>query len=184
MNATLAAYAAAYRQASQEAEVLTDSLTPEQFNWKPDATSWSVAECLMHLNTANAPYAEAMRKRIDEGGPRGEGPFRYGWFARLFIKSIAPEGKLKMKTASAMTPRASQYDPAAVLGEFEAINAELLEQIERAEGLDVSRMRMPSPFLKLMRLPLGAFLEALAGHELRHLKQARRVTADPGFPKA
>ena len=61
---------------------------------------------------------------------------------------------------------------------------ELLEQIERAEGLDVSRMRMPSPFLKLMRLPLGAFLEALAGHELRHLKQARRVTADPGFPKA
>ncbi|NNF58700.1 MAG: DinB family protein [Rhodothermaceae bacterium] len=184
MNSTLASYAASYRQANDEAEALVQPLTAEQFNWKPDATSWSVAECLVHLNTANAPYAAAIRERIAEGGPQGQGPFRYGWFARMFVKSIAPEGTLKMKTAPSMNPKASQHDKAAVLDEFNAINATLLEQVERAEGLDVSKIRIASPFLKAMRLPVGAFLEALAGHELRHLRQAQRVTEHPGFPKA
>ena len=121
MNATLADYAATYRQANDEAEALVAPLTPEQFNWKPDAKSWSVAECLVHLNTANAPYAEAIRERIDDGGSAGQPPFQYGWFARMFINSIRPEGKLKMKTAPSMNPKASHYEPNVVLDEFKRI---------------------------------------------------------------
>jgi hypothetical protein len=185
MESTLATYAEAFRRATAEAERLVQPLTPEQFNWKPSATSWSVAECLVHLNRAHAPYLPAFEGRLERGGPPGFGPFRYGPVARWFIGAIGPESPRKTKTLAAMDPNAggSQFEPDRVLADFRVLNQQMVAVIERAEGLDVARMRMASPFFRLLRLPVGALWEALAGHAVRHLGQARRVAEHPGFPR-
>ena len=182
MESSLDAYAETYRRATADADALVAGLSPAQFNWKPDASSWSVAECLVHLNTTNAPYVEQMGALLKDGGPRGGPPFRYGMLARLFIASTSPNVRLKSKTLPAMMPATSQYGKPQVMAEFDRINEAFQQLIDQAEGLDVSKIRMRSPFLKVVRLPVGAFLEALAGHELRHIAQARRVTQHPGFP--
>jgi hypothetical protein len=185
MDATLAAYADAYRRAYGEAAALAEALTPAPFNWKPAPDVWSVAECLVHLNTMNAPYVTAIEEALAEGGPQGAPPFRYGWLARRFIASTGPQPKRKMKTFGRMKPTpSSDYAPDRVLADFKALTDGFLALLARAEAerLDLSRIRIRSPFLPILRLPVGAFLEALAGHEQRHLDQARRVKEAPGFP--
>lgn len=44
------------KQALQKVESELSNLTYEQFNWKPSATGWSVAECLEHLRMADSCY--------------------------------------------------------------------------------------------------------------------------------
>ncbi|HLT45842.1 MAG TPA: DinB family protein [Rubricoccaceae bacterium] len=185
MESTPAAYADAFRRAYDEAAALAGGLTAEQFNWKPAPDVWSVAECLVHLNRANAPYPEAMERAL-EGAPKGTPPFRYGPVARWFIASVGPRPKRKVKTIPKMAPApATDYAADRVLADFRALTDDFLRIIARAEreGLDLARVRIGSPFVPLLRLPVGAFLEALAGHEQRHLDQARRVTERPEFPR-
>ena len=186
MESTPAGYAEAYRRASDEAAALALPLTPGQFNWKSTPAVWSAAECLVHLNKTNAPYPAAMARTLARGSPRGMPPFHYGALARWFIASTGPQPKRKVKALPAMRPApATDYAPDRVLADFRALNDDFLAVLARAERerIDLSKIKMASPFFGLLRLPVGAFLEALAGHEARHLAQARRVTGHPGFPR-
>lgn len=187
MESTPATYADAFHRASDEAAALVAPLTPEAFNWKPSPEEWSVAECLAHLNKGNTPYLPALERALSDGGPRGEPPFHYGPLARWFIAGTGPQPKRKAKAIRAMRPAPrTDYESGRVLAEFRALNDGFLAVLSRAERerLDLGRIKMSSPFIKLIRLPAGAFLETLAGHEQRHLDQARRVTQRPGFPAA
>jgi hypothetical protein len=190
MESTPAAYAETFGRAYDEAAALAESLTPAQFNWKPAPDVWSVAECLVHLNTTNAPYLAVMEKAVEkasaQGGPRGAPPFRYGWAARWFIAATGPQPSRKMKSPAGMRPApSSSYAPDRVLADYKALTDGFLALLKRAERerLDLSKIRVTSPFFSLLRLPVGADVEALAGHGLRHLAQARRVTEHSGFPK-
>lgn len=186
MESTPAAYAEAYRAARREAEALASGLTPAQFNWKPAAESWSVAECLVHLNRTNAAYGPPMERALARQVPRGAPPYRYGPVARWFIATVGPRPRRPVKTFSRLDPVTSMdYRPDRVLADFGATTDAFLGVLARAEreGLDLSRPRIGSPVFPLLRLPVGAFLEALAGHDARHLDQARRVTEHPAFPR-
>ena len=66
----------------------------------------------------------------------------------------------------------------------EAVQARLRAVIEAADGVDLARVRVPSPALALLRLPVGIWLQALPQHTLRHLAQARRVRGDESYPAA
>lgn len=186
MESTPAAYAASYRAAYTEAAALATPLSPSQFNWKPAPDVWSVAECLVHLNTANAKYLPTLERAVASGGPQGEPPFRYGGVARWFIASTGPQGRRKLPAPAGIRPTpATHYDADRVLADFRALMTGLDEAISRAAQarLDLARVRIASPILPLLRLPAGAFFESIAGHAQRHLTQARRVTERPDFPR-
>lgn len=186
MDSTPAAYAEAFRRTYDEAAALAGGLSTEQFNWRPSPEAWSVAECLVHLNTMNAPYLTAMEEALAGGGPEGAPPFRYGWLARRFIAANGPQPTRKVKTFTRMKPApSSDYAADRVLADFKALTDGFLALLARAEAerLDLARIRISSPFLSILRFPVGAFLEALAGHEQRHLGQARRVAEHPAFPR-
>lgn len=176
-----AAYARTFRDALADAEALAGPLTPEQFNWKPSGSAWSVAECLEHLNQIAAQYLPKLEAAVRAGGPGGTPPFRYGFLGRRFVAAMQP-GSTRTKTFDAITPAASHYDAEAVLKAFRAHTARFVHVCKEADGLDLRRIRLASPLLPVLRLQLGAYLEALATHELRHLDQARRVTRHEHFP--
>lgn len=185
MESTIAAYEDAYRDATTEVTERTERLSHEQFNWKPSPDSWSVAECLVHLNRLNGPYVAIMQHALEQSRRNGAEPFRYGPVARYFIASVGPEVNRKTRTFSQMEPtKGTDHQAAEVLDAFRSINDGFLHVLAHAgrERLDLGRIRIRSPFLPILWLPVGAFLEALAGHEHRHLDQARRVTEHPGFP--
>ena len=188
MTSQLDGYAAAFRDARARAHVLTDGCTREAFNWKLAPDRWSVAECLVHLNTVHGRDLPAFQAVVDRAlgdprAPRAAGPFRYGWASRLFVRSVSP-GSRPLPTMPAMRPPAppspaqSAHDPATVLAEFDAITDGFLALVETMDGLDVGRIRVASPFAPLFKLPLGAYVEALSQHALRHVGQAERVAAE------
>ena len=186
MESTPDAYAAAFREIDGAFRALAGPLSPAQFNWKPGPDRWSVGQCMDHLNGIAARYLPQLEALVARGGPAGEPPFRYGRRGRLFIAGTGTGAK-KAKTLRAMEPAQSDLDRDAVVDTFHANTERFLGVIERARGLDLAGIRTRSPFmppLPFLTFELGAVLEATAGHERRHLDQARRVTEAPGFPAA
>lgn len=180
-------YLADLRSAQQEVHAVADGLPADAFNWKPAPDAWSVGECVVHLNIVAEGYVPALEGALTDDAPRGAGPFRYGWVSRRFIDALRP-GSRPIRTGRAMKPAPaeaarSHHDPAATLADFDRLTDRLATLVERADGLDVGRIRMRSPFLRPLRLPVGAFLEAIGQHALRHAGQARRVTEHPAFPR-
>ncbi|MEE8148016.1 MAG: hypothetical protein V3T24_10465, partial [Longimicrobiales bacterium] len=58
---------------------------------------------------------------------------------------------------------------------------ELLRLLKAAEGADLTRIKVPSPASSLIRFRLGDAFRLIVEHEKRHLLQATRVMAAPGF---
>lgn len=181
-------YRRAFVASAERARSLVDPMSEDQFNWKPNPDSWSVAECIDHLNRVARGYVPAMSSKLREADRGASGPFRYGWLSRKFIESLSP-GSRPLKTAGAMKPIDSRTDSSQLpkqetLGEFLALTDDFVQIVDEAKGVDLASVKMRSPFLRLLRLPIGAFIEALGQHAHRHLDQADRVVRLPGFPRS
>ena len=180
------AYAATYRQAQAMADEIAASLSDAQFNWKPSPKAWSVGECIEHLSIIGRAYVPVLKEAVSGMTSRAEPPFRYGFVGRLFIKYSSPDSATRLNTAPAMNPNQggphSKLDRDASLAEFKSLNEGYLAVCREADGLDLTAARIASPFVPLLRLQVGAMLEGLSVHEIRHLNQARRVTEHPDFP--
>lgn len=182
----LESYAQHYLDAQNLLHAIADGLSDDAFNWKPDAKSWSVGECVVHLNKISKGYLSALESAVAVEAPRAEGPFTYGWLTRTFIQAVRP-GSRSMPTAPSMKPPAtestrSDIDKARVLARYDADTDRFLQIVTSAEGLDLSRIKVASPFLPVARFALGGLVEALGLHALRHVQQAERVTRTQGFP--
>ena len=166
-------------------------LTESQFNWRPGEGRWSIAECLVHLNRAVSATLPAFDRAISEGrakgrtAPGGGGPARYGWFSRWMIGSMEPPPKRRMKTFPIFqVPVGGTHAIVRVLPEFVAVRDQLAERVRQADGLDLRKNRTVSPVTRLLRMPLGAYLQFVITHDRRHLWQARQVRNAPGFGSA
>jgi hypothetical protein len=168
-----------FERLADEGDALTGALTDEQFNWHPPSGGWSVAQCVDHLNVTARVYLP----KLDEGianairrGLYGEGPFRYNWFGRLFVGSVAPPLRFRVKAPAAFQPAPSRKR-AETLAAFRAYQVQFIDRLRQANGLDLARARVQSPAASYLRLPLGSGFALMIGHERRHLLQARNVMA-------
>ena len=169
---------------ARDAEAMAGGVSDDQFNWKPPSGGWSVAQCIEHLNITTRSYLPALDEGIADAirrGLYGEGPFRYGWFARMFVRSVGPGPRMKFKAAKAWLPPPSRPKH-ETLAAFRAYQVQCIDRLRQANGLDLSRAKVKSPASNLVRLPLGSAFAVLVAHAERHLEQARRVMAEPAFP--
>src|SRR5436305_5522951 len=77
LPADLARLQRGLEESDQEALALLAELDDERLNWRPDESSWSVAQCLDHLNVANRVYLDPMRQAVEAARNRersGGGP--------------------------------------------------------------------------------------------------------------
>lgn len=182
----LESYAQHYRDAQVILHSIADDLSDEAFNWKPDPKSWSVGECVVHLNKSSKGYLGRLEAAVTQGSPQAQGPFTYGWVTRSFINGVRP-GSRSMNTFRSLRPpettsTLSAVDRSQALDRYDADTNRFLQIIEAAEGLDLSRIKVRTPFLPILRFELGGLIEALGLHALRHVQQAERVTRTTGFP--
>lgn len=170
-----------------EAHAVSAGLSESQFNWRPGEGRWSIAECLVHLNRSVTATLPAFDRAIAEGRAKGRtaeggGPARYGWFSRWMIASMEPPPKRRMKTFPIFqVPVGGSHTLAKVLPEFIVTRDQLVQRIRQADGLDLTRNRTVSPVTRLLRMPLGAYLQFVIAHDRRHLWQARQVRNAPEF---
>lgn len=180
------------RSTGEEAEALAAGLDREQLWWRPGADRWSVGECLDHLVRTGEAYLEVLDEAVGEGRRRGrvaDGPHRPGLVGRWLVRLLEPPPGLAVPAPARIRPTrpgvgggetGRDPDPLAA---FLVLRGRLAEHLEAADGLDLGRIRVPSPFVPLLTFDLGSAFRVVAAHERRHLWQARRVREAEGFPQ-
>ncbi len=182
--------AAVFRAGRDRIHALADGLSEAQLNWKPSHREWSIAECVAHLNILAAQYLPALQRAVEAAPPCPDRPrrVRLGLLGGLFVRAVRP-GSRPVRTAPSMRPPASgalasRLNAEALLATFDTdTDAYLALCAAATDHVDAGRVRVASPFLRALRLPLAAFLDGLGQHVLRHAGQMERVVLSGGFPK-
>jgi hypothetical protein len=177
VNPELEEYRQQFERIASEAKELTKGLTESQFNWRPAPDQWSIEECLAHLTAVGQVEVAAVEKAVDEArakGITGTGPFEYPIWERFILRETEPPIRHAMPAPKRFTPIHGQ-PITGVLPTFLHVQRQFTLQIERADGLDLRRVKVPTPITRLLKLSLGTALAQAAAHERRHMAQARRV---------
>ena len=169
----------------QEAEGLVVGLSQEQLHWKPAPDRWSVAQCFAHLNLTNRRMAEHLEVSVTKGRQANmvsDGPFTYGFLSRMFHRLLEPPVKRRFKAPPVFQ---TQGDPQweQVQTDWKATHDRIDDLLQRANGLDLARVKTRSPASGLIRYPLGMAFWIHAAHDKRHLWQCRQIVNDARFPK-
>jgi hypothetical protein len=171
-------------ESDRRAEDLVRDLDDERLNWRPDERSWSIAQCLDHLNVASEAYAgpigEALERARRNGAVR-RGPIQPGPFSRWFIATLEPPPKRRLPAPKKIVP-AARKGKAEVIEEWRRAQSAVRDLLREAAGLDLNGTRFVNPFLPLIRFSVGTGFRVIASHERRHLWQSERVRANPRFP--
>jgi hypothetical protein len=165
--------------AERDARELVTGLSEVLGTWRADAGSWSVAECLDHLATANRVYLRALeppaaralaqgrrRRRAAQPGVLG------GWFVRYLEPPVPPRSRIRAPRK--IRPRSAPplHDAAT---QFFASQDEVRAFIRQYAAIDLAGVHFPNPFIRGLRFSLATGLHVIAAHERRHLWQARNI---------
>ena len=147
----------------------------ETLNFKPDADSWSVLECVEHLNKYGRFYIPEIRKRIKTSTHQPSEIFKSGLLGNYFAKSMLPKDKLNtMKTFKNMNPNHSKLD-VSVLDDFLHQKEEMLQLLEDAKTVNLTKTKTAISISNLIKLRLGDTFRVVIYHNLRHIVQAKKV---------
>jgi hypothetical protein len=177
MNADLEGYQDQLLAIRQDAPGLIGQLSDDDANWQPAPHRWSVTQCFHHLNLSARQFIPTFDQSIAAaraGGLTASGPFAYSFLERLFVQTLEPPPGFRLPTTKPFKPERA-LQAADVLSEFMTWQDEFSERLRRADGLDLRRARVRSPFLSLVRYSLGSAFAGFLAHERRHLWQARQV---------
>ncbi len=170
---------AAFDAVERDARALAANLGEALGSWRAAPDTWSVAECLDHVATANRVYLHAMRPVADRAvkdGRRRRGPARPGLVGSWFVRTLEPpvNPRMRGKAPRAIQPRQSPpLDDA--LRAFLASQDEVCAFLRTFADIDLAGVRFPNPFIRGVRFSLATGLHVIAAHERRHLWQAWRV---------
>ena len=155
------------------------SLPTTLLNQRPAPASWSILECLEHLNLYSRYYNAALARALPPPHPAPLAPYElsYSWVGRKSVALMNPANAKKSTTLTRMNPLGCSLDSSSVLTEFDQHQARLLELLAQAYGTDLNRATVPVEFFRLLKLRLGEAMEFVVVHQQRHLQQAQRVRA-------
>lgn len=163
---------------TQELVVIEFSqLNNRQLKWKSKPESWSIAECLAHLNSYSQHYNAAFEQAIKKARKAFiEEQTKSTWLGRKCISAVHVENmNKKMKTPKKHNFCNSQLDAQQVLSSYHAHQTHLLTALKLARKIDINRVKVPIELLPILRLPLVEFFQFLIRHQERHLQQAVNV---------
>lgn len=150
-------------------------LSEKELNYKSSEQSWSILECIEHLNRYGDYYLPEIERSIKKSKAPNEQEFKSGLLGNYFAKMMLPREKLnKMKTFKSMNPIGSNLDQ-TVLEKFINQQETLLELLERAKKVSLTKNKTSISISKWIKLKLGDTLRVVIYHNLRHVVQAERV---------
>jgi hypothetical protein len=155
-------------------------------NWRPDATRWSVAQCLEHLLTANRLMVQAAQDALSGAAPRTiwqRLPVLPGVWGAMLIRSQAPSATRKFTAPAVATPTGSAIST-DILTRFVQQQRDAAETVAALDAHRASMVIMTSPFIRVVTYSVLDGWRIVVAHDHRHIEQARRVTKSPGFPGA
>jgi hypothetical protein len=147
----------------------------EILNWKSSPDSWSILECLEHLNRYGDYYIPEIEKRITTSQQRPAENFKSGWLGDYFAKTMLPREKLnKMKTFKSMDPVGSKLNM-DTLKKFLNQQQAILNLLDKSKEVDLTNTKTGISISKWIKLRLGDTFRVVIYHNQRHMAQAERV---------
>ncbi len=168
--------AEAERQRDEVSALLRD-LADDEFSRRPDLRRWSPGEQIAHVPLTDRPYFEKIgrsQKRARSAGLESSGPYRGGKLGNWFARTMEPPVKRRMRTSKKLEPP-RELDREAVGADFAACRDEMIALLRDADGLDLDRAKIASPFLSILRMPVFSAYQVLLSHGRRHIWLARRT---------
>jgi hypothetical protein len=181
---SIAEVKAGLEDVARDAQSAFGGLDARQLNWRPDATRWSVAQCVEHLLVANRLMIQSAVDAIDGTRPRTVWqrlPIWPGVLGRMLIRSQAPGTTRKFKAPPLAQPAASAV-AADIVQQFVAQHADAVARLGTLGERDAASAIMTSPFIRVITYSVLDGWRLIVAHDHRHIAQARRVMQAPGFP--
>jgi hypothetical protein len=166
-----------FREISARASALAGSTDAALCVRRPREGSWSVVECIQHLNLSADEYfprwsqAMALAKRR-KGAP--DAPYRMDMLGRLLFWALEPPPKLRSTTRSAFIP-AESLDAQTVFAEFEEKQQRIVNKMFTCRGLAIDAIKIASPFNNKLRYSVWSSFVVTAAHARRHVWQAEKA---------
>jgi len=158
-------------QILQEAKSLK-SLEGQTLQAKPDTDSWSVLECLEHMNRYSEFYLKEFKKHVSTSKSSESKVFSSGWLGKKSADLMRPKkGEIgfKMNTFKSKNPSIDHNVDPSALDQFIEDQKEFLEILDKLKNTDLNtRVKITLPLLKFK---LGDALAFHINHELRHMVQ-------------
>ncbi|UJH90385.1 DinB family protein [Antarcticibacterium sp. 1MA-6-2] len=171
------------RQNLNQAEMLKEHHEKE-LNFKPDAQSWSVLECIAHLNFYGDYYLPEIERRISQSRFPSEENFKAGLLGNYFAIIMLPGEKMKkMKTLKSTNPNGSKLNK-KTLESFIFQQKKMLELLGKARKVSLNKTKTSISIASFIKLKLGDTFRVVIYHNDRHLQQAQRVLANAESAKA
>jgi hypothetical protein len=159
-----------------QAELLKEE-SEKDLNFRMHDKSWSVLECLEHLNMYGDFYLPEIEQQITQGNSNFQPVFRSTWFANRTVLGMLPqesgEVKSRMNAFKNKNPIHSNL-PITTLNRFLKQQEGYLQLIEKAGGVNLTQIKTAIT-LPLIKFRLGDTLRFVVYHNTRHMVQAQRV---------
>lgn len=144
-------------------------------NWREHSTSWSILECLEHLNLYGEFYLPQMETKINKSNTKADSEYKSGIMGAYFAKSMLPKAKLnKMNTFKDKNPLNVHLDK-KVIDQFIHQQIHLLELLSKSRNVSLNKVKIPTSISNLIRLKLGDTFQFYINHILRHVNQIERI---------
>jgi uncharacterized damage-inducible protein DinB len=155
--------------AGAQSEMLraADAIPANQWKTRPGEGRWSAGEVIGHLITVERAIISRTDKILRK--PPKAVPF----FKRLHVPmAVAKSRLIRLETPIPLDP-GILHEKEEMLAELRQVRERTLAFIEESMERDLSKYRMPHPFLGTLNT--YDWFQLIASHEIRHTKQMREI---------
>ena len=148
------------------------SVPPNKLDAHPEGEKWSVAQIVEHVSMVNEGVVRICAKLLSKA--EADGRLSGGSFSMSpeFIENATRSIDVKLEAPEFVQP-ASGASVEASLGKLDTNQAALSDLREKFEKFDGCEPKFPHPYFG--NLSAQEWLTLSGGHELRHLRQIKRI---------
>ncbi len=155
-----------------------NGLTKEQWNYKPAADVWSVAECAGHIALSEDFLRDIIEKKILSAPASAERVAERKALDEKVVKMVS-DRSFKAKAPEPLIPSGQFATPEEIIAAFQRNREKTIAFAESRD--DLREHAAPHPVLKEM--DAYQWLLFLSGHTMRHTAQIQEVKANARFPR-
>jgi hypothetical protein len=149
-------------------------MSSEQLNYRAHAKSWSILECLEHLNLYGDFYLPEMERAIIKSGSPKVDLYKSGWLGNYFADLMRAEKGKKMASPKDKNPIYSALNETTVI-RFEKQAERLKHILDLAKNANLNKVKCSISISRFIKLKLGDTLRFYLYHIDRHIQQAAKI---------
>ncbi len=155
-----------------------ENLSIEQLNWKGSKSSWSILECLEHLNMYGDFYLKEIEdKMLSSQHNESVEIFKSGLFGNYFANALAAKNgavQNKMKSPKDKVPDLSKLDKKTVR-RFIQQQDRMLSLLDQGKKVNLMKIKTGLSITTLIKTRLGDTFRFVIYHIERHMVQANNA---------